>query len=178
MSEWTCGDNSTVYRFKKSRDGAHILTLEFEVFDQGETIIRTIPQPGQLPSESKRFENILAALNYAREEWGLTSESLPDSPTVRVQRLVLSLLADYVGTQATFGHDVPAETRDALAAAYEALDETGLPLTFHDCPHDGAALTQLPEDSDLPPQIEPLECPECGEVFHLDRDTGELEAAA
>lgn len=98
-----------------------------------------------------------------------------NSETVSVDRLVLSLLADYVGTNVVFGNNVPAEIRDALAAAYEALDEPGVPLTFHDCPKDGVALEPLPHNSNLPSGIQPLECPDCGSVYRLDRDSGNLK---
>lgn len=100
-------------------------------------------------------------------------ESEPD--TVTVDRLVLSLLADYVGTDLIFGHDVPAETRDALAAAYEALDEPVLPMSYFDCPEDGEALEPLPDGPEMPENIGLLECPECHQEYLLDRDTGELE---
>lgn len=99
----------------------------------------------------------------------------PDSETVRVNRLTLSLLADYVGRDVVFGHDVPGETRDALAAAYEALDEPGIPLAFHDCPKDGASLQPRRDVPDLSGNHDQLACPKCGDVYLLDRETGELE---
>lgn len=177
MSRWTRGDDSIVYRFEQRRSGTPNQMVEIEEYDQGGVEVRLFDEPGadiSEMSEEARFDSLTEAVNYAREQWGIDADVLPNSPTVRVNRLVLSLLADYVGSDAVFGHDVPAETRDALAAAYEVLDEPGLPLTFHDCPRDGAALEPLPDDPQLPPHIEPLACPECGDEFLLDRETGEL----
>lgn len=44
-----------------------------------------------------------------------------------------------------------------------------------ECQHDGATLEPLPTDPLLPEHVEPLECPDCGEVYHHDTDTGTVE---
>lgn len=114
-----------------------------------------------------------SAREFKREQRAVEAEP-PERPTVEVQRLVLAELADYCGTLAVEGFELPAETRDALQAAYEALDRPGLPLAYHDCPDDGAALDVMADDPLLPDHISPLECPECGEVWLLDTETGDL----
>lgn len=170
MSDWSRGRDSAVYRFEKHRDGKVIRVVEVEVFDSGEAALR----PSDEPADEARYDSISDALSDARERWGLDEDALPGSPTVRVKREVLSLLADYAGSSAVFGHDVPAETRDALAAAYETLDRPGLPLSFYDCPDDGAALIPVSDERGESPHNDSLACPECGEVYLIDRDTGEL----
>lgn len=173
MAHWEPGTGSTVYRFEKHHMGAVVEDVEIEVFDNGEVEARATETLSPT-TDSVQVGSIEAGLTYAREQWGLESDALPEFPTVRVNRLVLSLLADHVGTEVVFGHDVPAETRDALAAAYESLDEPGLPMSFHDCPHDGAALDRVPDDPDHPPHVDLLRCPECGEEYILNRDSGRL----
>lgn len=46
------------------------------------------------------------------------------------------------------------------------------------CKHDGTELVEMPDDPLLPPHIEPLECPTCGEVYHRDTETGAVEVDA
>jgi hypothetical protein len=179
MSHWKRGPNSTVYRFENRVENKLEQEIEVEVFDDDEEAeIRLFDEPVEsrsVAAENRHFPSLDKALEFARNNWGLDAEVIQDGSTVRVQRLVLSLLADYVGSDVVFGHDVPAETRDALAAAYEALDEPGLPLSFHDCPQDNAALNPLPDDPQLPAHIDLLECPVCDEVYLLNRNTGKLE---
>lgn len=67
--------------------------------------------------------------------------------------------------------DTPRERKRERFNARDWSD----PLT---CDHDGADLEALPPDPALPPHVVKLECPECGEWYDLDRETGELERDA
>lgn len=180
MGEWELGPTSTVYRFEGESSGGEEVTVKIEERGESDVEVRMIENSSSSSeaSEKKKFDSLDHAVDYVRDRWDIDSGILPDSPTVRVKRLVLSELADYVGRDAVFGHDLPGEKRDALAAAYEALDKPGLPISFHDCPQDGTNLVPVQEgeldDSNLPDHLEPLECPECGKRYRLDRNRGEL----
>lgn len=54
-------------------------------------------------------------------------------------------------------------------------DAGGRVVTFPECLHDERPLIPMADDPALPDHIEPLECPTCGEVYLLDRETGSQE---
>lgn len=180
MGRWIRGEDSVIYRFQKLEDECVRKVVEIEDFDGSAISARLFDKSNSGDSqivEELDFDSVTAAKKHAQAEWGVDAEFSEENSFVRIQRLTLSLLADYVGSDIVFGHEVPAETRDALAAAYEALDEAGIPLTFHDCPSDGAPLEQPPEQTQDPDHITLLECPDCGQEYLLDRETGELKEA-